>query len=341
VRKALLVGAGEMGREWARTLRQNDAVQLVGWVDIVPEVVQSATLELDNGAVSSDLYIGTDLAAAITRTQPDFVVDVTIPSAHCSVTTTALAAGLPVLGEKPMSATMEEALAMVAAADSAGKLFMVSQNRRYNPHMVAFKQLIQQQLGTIGIISADFSIGAHFTGFRAELAHPLLLDMAIHSFDIARFLSESDPVAVYCEEYNPHWSWFPGQAAAVAIFEFANGLRFTYQGSWCSEGNQTSWEASWRAVGTHGSALWNGFTDPTAEIVTSFEGFSRTVEQRQATMPGSDFRSGIGGALQDFLFALDTGNIPMNECHDNIKTIAMAIAAIESAATGRKVPVRW
>jgi len=49
---------------------------------------------------------------------------------------------------------------------------------------------------------------------------------------------------------------------------------------------------------------------------------------------------GIAGSLRDFLHALRTGATPMGECHDNIKSLAMVFAAIESAATGRRVPVK-
>ena len=62
------------------------------------------------------------------------------------------------------------------------------------------------QAGTLGPLTtlhSDFYIGAHFGGFREQMRHVLLLDMAIHTFDAARLLSGADPVAVYCQEWNP------------------------------------------------------------------------------------------------------------------------------------------
>ena len=109
------------------------------------------------------------------------------------------------------------------------------------------------------------------------MGSPLLLDMAIHTFDAARYLSSADPVSVYCEEFNPPWSWYAGDAAATAIFEMTGGLRYTYRGSWCSEGHHTAWESEWRAVGPNGTATWNGQDAPVAEIVAERGGFfSRT-----------------------------------------------------------------
>ena len=42
--------------------------------------------------------------------------------------------------------------------------------------------------------------------------------MAIHLFDAARALTGADPVSVYCDSYNPPWSWYEGPAAAAAVF---------------------------------------------------------------------------------------------------------------------------
>ncbi len=49
------------------------------------------------------------------ESRPDFLVDVTIPQAHREVTLQSLAAGVPVLGEKPMSVSMSDAREMVGA----------------------------------------------------------------------------------------------------------------------------------------------------------------------------------------------------------------------------------
>ena len=93
------------------------------------------------------------------------MVDVTIPEAHRDVTLQALAAGVPVLGEKPMADSMERAREMVAASEKSGKLYMVSQSRRYDARLWAFRQLIAEQVGTPGILNSDFYLGAHFGGF--------------------------------------------------------------------------------------------------------------------------------------------------------------------------------
>lgn len=329
--RALLVGAGGMGKAWGRNLAANPDVEIAGWLDVREGAAEAAGKELELDIP----YYGTLVEQALKDVQPDFLVDVTTPSAHHDVTLAALAAGVPVLGEKPMASTMAEAREMVRASEEAGKLYMVSQSRRYNAQGHAYRTLINEKLGTLGILDVDFYIGAHFGGFRDEMDNVLLLDMAIHTFDAARFISVADPVAVYAQEFNPQWSWYQGNASATALFEMSDGLRFTYRGSWCAEGLPTSWEGDWRAVGEGGTAIWAGDKTPFADVVTGKEGFQRTCERVEAHVPG--IASGIVGSLAEFLAALKTGGKPNGECHDNIWSLAMVFAAIESAKRGEKV----
>ena len=334
--KALLVGAGGMGQTWGRNLKDNSNVEIAGWVDLRPGAAAAAADALE----VSVPHTGEDFGKALAETKPDFVVDVTIPEAHHGVTLQALAAGVPVLGEKPMAASMAEAREMVAASEKAGKLYMVSQSRRYDARIHAFRQLVAEETGPLGILNSDFYIGAHFGGFRDEMASVLLLDMAIHTFDAARYVSGADPVSVYCEEFNPGWSWYKGASSATALFEMTGGLRYTYRGSWSSEGRDTSWEAEWRGVGPRGTATWDGTgTPPSAGVVRGAEGFTRESDTIEGAVR-HDAPGGIAGSLAEFLSALQTGETPMGECHDNIKSLAMVFAAIESSASGRRVPVQ-
>jgi predicted dehydrogenase len=170
------------------------------------------------------------------------------------------------------------------------------------------------------------------------MASPLVLDMAIHTFDAARYLSGADPVSVYCEEWNTTWSWYQGHASATALFELSGDLRYTYRGSWCAEGRMTSWEGEWRAIGSQGTATWDGNGVPIAEVVVANDSFFSKVEERKRPVPTWE-HSGIAASLRDFLHGLKTGSTPMGECHDNIKSLAMVFGAIESAATGRRRPI--
>jgi len=332
---ALLVGAGKMGRAWAQTLGDCDRVRTVGWVDNRPGAAAEAIENLKLSAVTA--Y--DDLGQALAQQRPDFVLNVTSPDAHVAVTLAALKAGAAVLSEKPMADSLTRARKLIAAGEKAGKLLMVSQSRRYHAGAVAFRQLIRDHLGGLGILNSDFFLGAHFDGFRNEMENVLLLDMASHNFDSARFFSGQEPISVYCEQFNPSWSWYKGADSAVAIFEMTGGLRYTYRGSWCADGLPTSWESQWRAHGPRGAATWDGETAPIAARVTGDKDLIRDCQKITATPPDLPF-GGIAGSLREFLDALETGRRPQGECHDNIKSLAMVFADVESAQTGKRVKVR-
>jgi predicted dehydrogenase len=318
--RLVLVGAGGMGRGWLQVMDANDDVQIVGIVDVNEAAAVDAAAIVKH---SSDIVTGTDVLEVSGRANAQAIVDVTIPEAHYPVTVAALLAGYPVLGEKPVAATVAEGLSLSAAAQSSNQLFMVSQSRRYNHNLHQAKQLLSE-LGQVGVVSVDFYKSVHFGGFREEMASPLLLDMAIHQFDMARFLLDADPISVGCEEYNPGWSWYSGDAAASAVFEMSNGARFIFNGSWCSPGAETSWNGSWRISAESGTVLWDGDNKPSSDPLAV---------EVDTNDPGTE----IEGSLREFVAALRTGDEPMGRVHTNVLSFAMVEAAIRSARTGRRV----
>jgi predicted dehydrogenase len=335
--KALIVGAGGMGRAWGKNLRACDEVEIGGWVDIQPGLAAQAADEL----ALTGIYTGEDLDRALAQVRPDFVVDVSTPEAHHAVTLRALAAGVPVLGEKPMADSMDRAREMVAASERAGKLYMVSQSRRYNANLQVLRRLIVEHVGALGILNSDFYIGAHFGGFRDDMASPLLLDMAIHTFDAARFLTGADAKAVYCHEWNPAGSWYDHDASAAAIFEMTGGIVYTYQGSWCAEGRATTWEADWRIVGQGGSVLWDGGNAFRAEASEKEAAFIRKVRSIDVPLEcPKEKTGGHDGVIGEFVRCVQEGGVPETTCTDNIKSLAMVHAAVESAGKRRRTIVR-
>ena len=335
--RALIVGAGGMGRAWARNLlASHDCVQICGWVDIVPGKAREALAELGDVALCS-VPDFVNLEHALMITKPDFVVDASIPEAHEDVTISGLRHGVAVLGEKPMTVSLDSARRMLAAAGDAHRLYMVSQSRRYDSGLVGFRDAIAS-LGGAGIVTADFFIGAHFGGFRDTMPDVLLKDMAIHTFDAARFLIGATPVSVYCDAFRLPWSWYAGSETALATFEFDNGTRFSYRGSWAAEGHQTEWEATWRAVCPNGTVTWNGNDQIIIDRVIDNDGFIRKSQQESVPISPIEL-SGIAGSLRDFLDALDNGTEPWGICTDNIWSLAMVLYAVESSRLGQKVEI--
>jgi predicted dehydrogenase len=334
--RAVLVGCGGISNAWFNPLKGWTDVKVVGLVDINEAAAQKRKEE--HGL--AEATTGTDLRAMLKAAKPDIVFDCTVPDARVSVVLTALRHGCHVLSEKPMGASMAEARRMVQASKKAKRLFAVMQNRRYDARIRALRSLIESgRLGELTTLNGDFYIGAHFGGFRDRMLHVLLLDMAIHSFDQARLISGADPVAVYCREWNPKGSWYDHDASAIAVFEMSNNIVYTYRGSWCSEGLNTSWECEWRAIGTHGSALWNGADGFRAQVVEQTGGFISKLADVPVVVSDAAKKGGHGGCIREFLDCVIAGKTPETVGTDNIKSLAMVFGAIKSAATGKRVKI--
>lgn len=321
--RAIVVGAGPMGQGWLQVLHASDQIETVGLVDLNLEAARTVAA----GQEGADFPVATTISDLMTTVEADVVINVTVPAAHHAVSTEALLAGLPVLSEKPLTPTVAEGLSLAATSAHTGELLMVSQSRRYYRSITRFREAVRS-LGALGTVTAEFFRAPRFGGFRDEMAHPLLIDMAIHHFDAFRYVVGDEPVSVSCDEFNPAWSWYQGDAGVSAGFITASGARFVYTGCWCSPGLETSWNAQWRVSGEHGTAIWDG------EAMPTWESESDLPPADPGVMPEE-----FAGSLTEFVGSLRTGTLPDGHALSNLRSLAMVEAAVESAATGIRVSI--
>lgn len=321
----------------AKTPGLTEKIHLVGLVDLD----RSTAEKLAEKHELSSVAIGTDLDVMLAELRPDLVFDVAVPGAREEIVSTALSRGCHVLSEKPMATSLEAARRLVEAADAAGRIHAVVQNRRYHPDIRRMREMLESGvLGKLNAIHCDFFIGAHFGGFREDMDNVLLIDMAIHTLDAARYISGQQPLAVYCYENNPESSWYRHGSSANAIFEFTDDVVITYRGSWCAEGANTSWDAGWRIIGSKGTLLWDGAEKIEASIVDGDEGFLRPVKSIDIPPPQNDAQThGHASVLLDFVRAIEAGSAPETVGSDNIKSLAMVFGAIESARAKKRVEI--
>ncbi|MGO4347740.1 Gfo/Idh/MocA family protein [Paenibacillus sp. MCAF9] len=335
--RVVIAGCGGMANTWVDYAKEREDTEIVGLVDIKEEFAQAMA---ERKGLHCPTF--TDIKKAIAETDATIVFDVTIPASHYTISTTALEMGCHVFGEKPLAESMADCNAIVRIASESDRTHAVMQNRRFDPRIRAFRQLLEEgTIGKPGFVGADFFLGAHFGGFRDAMDSPLLLDMAIHTFDQARFIIGADPVSVYCHEFNPPGSWYAGNANAICIFEMSDGSVFNYRGSWCAEGASTTWESSWRVTGEHGTAIWEGDNNPYAEIVVSGDQsgkFIRDYKRVESQLPEME-NTHHKGCLDNMFASLEVGSKPETDCSDNIYSMAMVLASLESAKTGQKVQI--
>ncbi|WP_037086153.1 Gfo/Idh/MocA family protein [Neorhizobium vignae] len=337
--RVVLCGCGAMAKGWLRALRSTpklrQAFTIVGLVDLDVSLAQALAAEFSLQPVS----VGSDLTTMLNETRADIVFDVVIPAARHSVVKAALSHGCHVLSEKPMATSMEEATDLIRAAEAAGRIHSVVQNRRFISGVRRMRRFVDSgAIGDITAIHCDFFIAPHFGGFREQMDNVLLLDMAIHTFDAARFVSGKTPLSVYCLETNPAGSWYAHGASANAVFELTDNVVFTYRGSWCAEGQRTSWESEWRIVGSNGMLTWDGEDIFRACVAGRDGGLLRGAIPIEVLPPLREEEThGHASVIADFLSAIETGAVPETAGQDNIKSLAMVFGAIESARSRQAI----
>lgn len=331
--RVLQVGCGGITSQWFPNALKNDDMEYVGLCDLSTD---TAAKRCNEFGLASDTPIFSDVATALRETNPDCVFDCTIPAAHTPTALLAFEHGAHVLSEKPMSDTLENARRSLDASIANGRAYAITQNYRYARGPRRLKAFLESKaLGAITTINADMFLGAHFGGFRDEMKHVLLLDMAIHTFDMARYLGGVDPTSVFCHEYNPKGSWYAHDASASAIFEMSDGVVFNFRGSWCATGLGTGFGSHWRIVGERGTLLWDSQQGYKCEVEDGDTGFFRPVKSLE--VPDGEFgfkEAGHAGIIREFLDAVQgKGGTPETSAVDNIKSLSMVLGAVQSSNT--------
>jgi len=335
--RTVMLGCGNMSAAWLGSVRDHfsDRVEIVGFVDLNAGSAAQRAAEFGLG----NAWTGASLDEALEHLRPDVLFNCTVPEAHLGTCRQALLSGCHVLVEKPLAMTVAESAELVRLSEQTGRRLSVIQNRRYLPGAIAARLALSQgAIGAVHTVCVDFFIAPHFGGFRETMESPLLLDMAIHTFDQGRYLTGLNPRKADCVEFNPPGSWFAHGASAIATFEMTGGVVFNYRGSWCAQGFPTSWAGSWRIIGDAGTLLWDGETGVAAERITgTWDGHAFHQPVERVTIPPVSLapaETGHAGNIGEFLDCLDSGGTPQTAASDNILSVAMVEAAISSARNG-------
>ena len=154
--RAAVVGVGHLGRHHARVLSELPEATLVGVVDADAARAQAI-------ASSSGCEVFPDVTALIGRVD---AVSVASPTeVHASLALPLLAAGIDVLVEKPMTRSLDEADALLAAARASGALLAVGHIEQFNPAVEAARPHVHDprfievhRLGTFPERSLDIDV---------------------------------------------------------------------------------------------------------------------------------------------------------------------------------------
>ena len=199
-----VVGVGALGRHHARHLASLPEADLVGIFDV--DRARARSIAAEHGTRAFD-----ELDELLGRVE---AVSIAVPTSHhAEVGLHVLRRGLPVLMEKPLAATLEEADALIAMADAQGVQLQVGHIERFNPAVRA----AAPHLGTPLYVESQRL--APFQPRGTDVA--VVLDLMIHDLDLILHLTggaeASDVRANGIAVLSPHLD------IANARVEFAGG----------------------------------------------------------------------------------------------------------------------
>ncbi|HET6508766.1 MAG TPA: Gfo/Idh/MocA family oxidoreductase [Baekduia sp.] len=176
--RGAVVGLGMMGRHHARILQSNPKMRFAGAVD--PGGDRFGAVR--DGAL---LYASVDELLSAPGGAPDFAV-IAVPTEEHVPTARALAeAGVHVLVEKPLAATVEEARVVIDAVRAAGVHGAVGHVERCNPALRALRERVQDgQIGEVYLVATE-RVGPFPDRIRDV---GVVKDLATHDLDLVRWL---------------------------------------------------------------------------------------------------------------------------------------------------------
>ncbi|HET9046895.1 MAG TPA: Gfo/Idh/MocA family oxidoreductase [Casimicrobiaceae bacterium] len=180
-----LIGAGTFGQRHLDYVRRDPECEAVAIAD---PASGAAAYARERGIA----YFG-DCAEMLAEARPDGVIVASPNSLHAPIGLLCVAAGVPVLMEKPVADTIAAATALVEAAEQRGVPILVGHHRRHNPLVERARDLVQGgALGTLTCVNAMWLMrkpDAYFSAAwrRQSGGGPLLINL-IHDVDALRYI---------------------------------------------------------------------------------------------------------------------------------------------------------
>ncbi|MGA8266151.1 MAG: Gfo/Idh/MocA family oxidoreductase, partial [Candidatus Acidiferrales bacterium] len=175
--RVAVVGVGDFGRNHVRVWREMPGVTLAGIVDINADRAKAVAAEFGTQALPDMSALAGNVDA----------VSLAVPTIeHARIGTRLLEQGIDLLVEKPIAASLEEADALIAAAERNARILQVGHLERFNPAIVAAEKIVTRplffEIHRLGVFSPR------------SLDVDVVYDVMIHDLDILLALLDSPVV---------------------------------------------------------------------------------------------------------------------------------------------------
>jgi len=281
--------------------------------------------------------------AALLAEKPDGVVICCENSRHRELVDMALGAGIKhVLCEKPLATTLDDAWAIVKAADAANAKLMTAFPVRFSPPIREAEAIIRAgKLGQVYGCNAtnqgeNPSYHRNWFGDKRLSGGGAVMDHTVHVVDVLRWIFQSEIAEIYAEADRDDKPLFPApgvfiDTAGVIMITFANG---TFVGLDCSW-SRPNYYPTWGNVKIE-------FVGEKGLIVVDVFGQRQTVYSQPNRRPlwdywGTDIDQSL---VNEFAASIRENRQPSVTGRDGLKAVEAVIAAYLSAETHEPVKLQ-
>lgn len=344
--RMIQVGTGGMGAGWCRHILPPEvasgAIEVVAAVDVVPEMFVNAKEGL--GLTDAQCYM--DIERAFSENDADFCSIVVPPKFHESVVDAALRHDLHVLSEKPIADTLEGSCRIAKKVKNAGVKMGVTMSHRFDQDKTTLREEIRKP-GTgevdylVGRFTDDCRAYGAWGAFRHEIIDPLMIEGAVHHLDILTDLAGAKCETIYAQTWNPRWGEFGGDSQGLVTMRFENGRRATYEGAECNAVKLNGWSQEYVRAECENATILLEHRRVERHDHVSGTSHTGSREQHGVEVPLLQ-REGWSHRwlVQQFVAWLDGGLEMQTNVEDNLQSVAMIFAAIESNRTEQPVKVQ-
>jgi 1,5-anhydro-D-fructose reductase (1,5-anhydro-D-mannitol-forming) len=324
-----LIGASTIAREWVIA-----AIREIG--DEVIGVISSDDSRAKAFAEQNDIRVyGTDINLLLGNPDIDAIYISTKNHLHKEQSLQAIAAGKHVMCEKPLALSIEDARAMVEAANDAGVVLGTNHHLRNAASHTALRSAIQRGLIGKPLAAKVFhavSLPVHLQGWRIaenDSGGGVILDITVHDADTLRYVLNDDPVEVVALTQTGILSNNGLADSVMGVMRFKSGVIAQFHDSFTAAHAHTGLEI----IGTEGTLIARDVMtqQPVGEVTLVNAQGTRKIILEHVNLYETGFRQ--------FGEAVAGRSQPAASGIDGLWSLATGIAVVQAAETGQTTPV--
>jgi len=324
-----IIGAGRIGKLHADNLLSRvDGARL--------KAITDPFLDEDWAASRNIPLTGKDHRILLDDPEIDAILIGSPSAEHAPQMIECAEAGKHIFCEKPIALDPEIIRNALAEVDKSGVKLQVGFNRRFDPNFAAVQhQVASGALGDPHIIRITSRDPAPPPAEYVAGSGGMFLDMTIHDFDMARFLSSSEVTEVHAYGavlVDPEIGKAGDIDTAVISLKFANGALGIIENS---RKAVYGYDQRVEVFGAKGTAMADNNT-PTSMIVLNESG---TIRDKPLYFFLERYKTAFVSELQAFVDAIREDKPTLVSGKDGLVPVLIAMAAKESLKTGKPVQV--